>query len=80
MGVNGTKNLKNVSSGNFIFSGQLGVDKKKSLPSPILFTFDSEIVDLSCGSSFSMALTKDGELYSWGLNDESQVKKKKKKI
>ncbi|KAG0164964.1 hypothetical protein DFQ30_009150 [Apophysomyces sp. BC1015] len=54
-------------------TGQLGLgdemlNRKKPMPLEVLN--DKEIVDVACGGLHSIAITKDGHLWSWGCNDE----------
>ncbi|KAJ1666364.1 hypothetical protein IW140_001093 [Coemansia sp. RSA 1813] len=53
--------------------GQLGlgedmIERKKPFPLPELG--DRQIVDIACGGLHTMALTADGQLWSWGCNDQ----------
>ncbi|KAI9024454.1 regulator of chromosome condensation 1/beta-lactamase-inhibitor protein II [Phycomyces nitens] len=42
-------------------------------PMPVKALGDKEICDIVCGGMHTMALTKDGKLYSWGCNDEGAL-------
>ncbi|MCI5744872.1 MAG: hypothetical protein MR270_01150 [Erysipelotrichaceae bacterium] len=59
--------------------GQLGVpaNEKKSLTYDItsLFSFndDDYLIDVKCGASHSLALSKNGFVYVWGLNTSGQL-------
>lgn len=60
-------------------SGQLGIGytgkRTFSTPQSIRFQADQPVVvrQVAAGSRFSLALTKDGDLYSWGENGLSQT-------
>ncbi|DBA03336.1 TPA: hypothetical protein N0F65_004613 [Lagenidium giganteum] len=43
---------------------------------PFLHTTLSNIVDLRCGSTFNIARTNDGRVYSWGLGEMGQLGRK----
>ncbi|KAI7893988.1 regulator of chromosome condensation 1/beta-lactamase-inhibitor protein II [Mucor mucedo] len=54
-------------------TGQLGLgdvflERKK--PMPLKALDDEDIVDVVCGGMHSIALTKEGKLWSWGCNDQ----------
>ena len=61
-------------------SGQLGIGERPAMkgtedfwfPSPQLVKFDKlvEIASIDAGESHSSAITIDGELYTWGFNEE----------
>ena len=55
------------SHGDEEFRGNLGMEmfsmKTKSVLSPLYLT---EITSVACGENHSIALTSDGESYSWG--------------
>ncbi|KAI9502932.1 regulator of chromosome condensation 1/beta-lactamase-inhibitor protein II, partial [Coemansia spiralis] len=56
--------------------GQLGlgdemIERKKPFPLPAIS--DKDIVDITCGGLHSMALTSDGQLWSWGCNDQKAL-------
>jgi len=58
--------------------GQLGIGRKKVQPIPTLVLpsaphDSSPFTSVSCGWSHSLALTKSGSLYSWGLNNYGQL-------
>mmetsp|Transcript_12526 Transcript_12526/g.16732 ORF Transcript_12526/g.16732 Transcript_12526/m.16732 type:complete len:313 (-) Transcript_12526:763-1701(-) len=40
---------------------------------PVDMLVAEDIVHISCGSSFTLALTKDGIVYGWGQNNKGQV-------
>jgi len=71
-----TKDNKIYSWGNGYY-GSLGHGDNKHLDSPKEIEFISklnkEIVDIACGGYHSMALTGDGELYSWGWAELGQL-------
>lgn len=66
------------SSGNNPY-GQLGCgeEEQKSETSMMLVrgidNYKAKIVQISCGSDHSFALTNAGEVYSWGLNFKGQL-------
>ncbi|KAI8085986.1 regulator of chromosome condensation 1/beta-lactamase-inhibitor protein II [Halteromyces radiatus] len=54
-------------------TGQLGLGDSmltRKRPMPLKVLDDKEIVDIACGGMHSIALTKEGKLYSWGCNDQ----------
>ncbi|KAJ2398101.1 hypothetical protein GGI23_003308 [Coemansia sp. RSA 2559] len=56
--------------------GQLGlgedmIERKKPFALPELG--DKQIVDIACGGLHTMALTADGQLWSWGCNDQKAL-------
>lgn len=55
--------------------GQVGVGNEELYPTPIkLNGFDGQkIISISCGFLHSMALTEDGNVYSWGDNEFGQL-------
>jgi alpha-tubulin suppressor-like RCC1 family protein len=55
-------------------NGRLGLGSSASFDTPQLLeaVADKEFVQISCGSSFNTALTKDGQLYTWGRNEKGQ--------
>lgn len=60
------------------YSGQLGllfVDKKSRAlqPQHVKALESSEIIQIACGGSHSLALSKDGKLFSWGSNQHGQL-------
>eukprot|EP00397_Hematodinium_sp_SG-2012_P016679 GEMP01017026.1.p1 GENE.GEMP01017026.1~~GEMP01017026.1.p1 ORF type:complete len:553 (+),score=121.03 GEMP01017026.1:72-1730(+) len=70
----GTEHAVAVSSGGRVFSwglndyGQLGTgdEMQRMLPSLTEVPYEVFIESVSCGGRFTMALTKKGELWSWG--------------
>ena len=42
-------------------------------PVEIPHTIKSPIVDVKCGSTHSLLLTADGDIYAWGKNSQSQL-------
>jgi E3 ubiquitin-protein ligase HERC2 len=47
--------------------GKLGVKDKEYSDVPLLInTFSSPVIQIECGMHFSVALTKDGKVYTWG--------------
>ena len=55
--------------------GQLGIGTIKDTSTPTLIEdlTDKVVVRVSCGSYHSMALTNDGDLFSWGHNTFAQL-------
>jgi tRNA A-37 threonylcarbamoyl transferase component Bud32 len=55
--------------------GQIGCGDNfdKSIPTKVKALNDIKIKMISCGYNHSMALTKDGSVYSWGSNGYSQL-------
>ncbi|KAI9302721.1 regulator of chromosome condensation 1/beta-lactamase-inhibitor protein II [Cunninghamella echinulata] len=54
-------------------TGQLGLGDSmltRKRPMPLKVLDDKNIVDVACGGMHSIAITKEGELYSWGCNDQ----------
>ncbi|ORZ23397.1 regulator of chromosome condensation 1/beta-lactamase-inhibitor protein II [Absidia repens] len=54
-------------------TGQLGLGDSmltRKRPMPLKVLDDKEIVDVACGGMHSIAVTKEGQLYSWGCNDQ----------
>ena len=49
------------------------VDQCKTKPTLMTDLLNVKIVRISCGHSFSMALTDNGEVYSWGDNSVGQL-------
>ncbi|KAF9570613.1 hypothetical protein EC968_001638 [Mortierella alpina] len=52
---------------------QLGLGEDVLLrkkPTPLTVLSDKSIVSIAAGGMHNMALTKDGKLYSWGVNDQ----------
>jgi len=44
-----------------------------SLPTAIPIDSSGQIVEIDCGSSFSLALDSDGKLFGWGSNEDGQL-------
>ncbi|KZC13149.1 putative E3 ubiquitin-protein ligase HERC4 [Dufourea novaeangliae] len=56
--------------------GQLGLNSKtvmECMPRMVKVLGTSVIVQIACGTKHTLALTNDGELYSWGSNNEGQL-------
>ena len=58
--------------------GQLGLGITNNQPNPkrvcgILSSGNKSTISISCGQSFTLALTSDGELYAWGYNGNGQL-------
>jgi alpha-tubulin suppressor-like RCC1 family protein len=55
--------------------GQLGIGEGKSATAPtvILIPYSEEIVHISAGAHFSLALTRQGTVYGWGENGNKQI-------
>ncbi|KAG3119350.1 hypothetical protein PI124_g2498 [Phytophthora idaei] len=49
---------------------------KKTQPEPFLIKALDNIADVRCGSSFNLARTNDGRVYSWGLGEMGQLGRK----
>ena len=76
LGINGAENRKKAQSGNLSISGQLGreLTKNGATPGQIPLEVDSDITSVDCGANFTLVLTSNGTIYSFGNNDEKQVK------
>ncbi len=58
--------------------GQLGDGTKNNSETPIAVeSFTEKVISVSCGSSFTIAITEDGKIYGWGLNTFNKSKDKK---
>eukprot|EP01120_Amphizonella_sp_Union-15-10_P015595 TRINITY_DN8059_c0_g1_i1.p1 TRINITY_DN8059_c0_g1~~TRINITY_DN8059_c0_g1_i1.p1 ORF type:complete len:544 (+),score=83.19 TRINITY_DN8059_c0_g1_i1:76-1707(+) len=55
--------------------GQLGDNSNVNRLTPVLVNFfkDQKVIKVSCGNSHTLAATRNGALYSWGLNDKGQL-------
>ena len=55
--------------------GQLGVGNTQNSNKPVLIEelSDMKVVQVACGAHHSMALTSEGELFSWGHNTFAQL-------
>eukprot|EP01132_Coremiostelium_polycephalum_P007415 gene7415-9116_t len=55
--------------------GSIGKIVDLNQPNPILLSSlkDTEIVDVSAGWAFSAAVSKKGELFTWGFNEKGQL-------
>jgi len=56
-------------------SGQLGQAHKNSVPSPrvVMEGVGGGVVLVACGTAHTAALTKNGELYTWGKHDDGRL-------
>ena len=56
-------------------NGQLGIDGNSSvnLPTKISALAEKRIIAVSAGKQFSLALTENGEVYAWGINNKGQL-------
>lgn len=56
-------------------AGQLGLGHKESTSSPkeLPFFKDKIVIQIASGDHFSLVLTKEGKLYSWGSNNKGQL-------
>ncbi|KAI7871894.1 regulator of chromosome condensation 1/beta-lactamase-inhibitor protein II [Spinellus fusiger] len=57
-------------------AGELGLGSsmlERMKPMPLKTLQDLPICNIICGGMHTMALTKDGKLYSWGCNDEGAL-------
>jgi|TARA_B110000285_G_scaffold171463_1_gene191942 alpha-tubulin suppressor-like RCC1 family protein len=56
------------------FEPGLGMEKSKVMePRKIESLKDEQVAKIYCGSTFSLFLTKNGELYGCGMNDLGQL-------
>jgi alpha-tubulin suppressor-like RCC1 family protein len=69
-----------LTEGNAVYTcgsnnyGQLGIGQKiDKCPSPTLLESLKDVIDVACGWNFSVALTKDGRLFTWGRNNYGQL-------
>ncbi|XP_017798859.1 PREDICTED: probable E3 ubiquitin-protein ligase HERC4 [Habropoda laboriosa] len=56
--------------------GQLGLNSKNQMecsPRMVKTLGTSTVVQVACGKKHALALTNNGELYSWGFNSEGQL-------
>jgi hypothetical protein len=56
--------------------GQLGIGKTESyadVPRLLTLPSDSPVVEIACGRDFSLAVTEDGSLFTWGENGDGQL-------
>ena len=54
--------------------GQLGVGNTENYDEPqLLESLDETIVEIAVGNNHVLALTEEGNIYGWGLNDKGQV-------
>lgn len=55
--------------------GQLGLGSRKEqkIPSMILTLNDRHIVEVACGSDFTLVLDTSARLWGWGQNEGGQV-------
>ncbi len=55
--------------------GQLGTGSLNSVnnPSQIDALYDNNVIDICCGDNFSGAVTRTGEVYTWGFGNEGQL-------
>mmetsp|Transcript_37574 Transcript_37574/g.61098 ORF Transcript_37574/g.61098 Transcript_37574/m.61098 type:complete len:677 (-) Transcript_37574:953-2983(-) len=68
--------MKNLYSWGRNDHGQLGQGHKRTVTHPkALSTFPSksQIVYVTCGNRFTIAITMTGNVYGWGLNDKCQL-------
>merc|ERR1711924_590241 len=56
-------------------SGLLGQAHKNSVPTPrvVLQGKGGGVVMVACGTAHTAALTKDGDLYTWGKHDDGRL-------
>ncbi|EGR28884.1 hypothetical protein IMG5_167380, partial [Ichthyophthirius multifiliis] len=70
-----------IISGNLVYgwgfnqAGQLGFQdlSRVNLPKKIMFFNQKEVVQIQCGKKHSIALTVEGQVYSWGSNEYGQL-------
>ncbi|CAM1326226.1 Uncharacterised protein g9199 [Pycnogonum litorale] len=57
------------------YDGQLGIGSRKEIRTPTMLIGinDKRMVDISCGSDFTIALDSSGRLWGWGRNDLGQL-------
>jgi alpha-tubulin suppressor-like RCC1 family protein len=63
--------------------GQLGKGSRDThfhKPEKISFLSDKFVINICCGQHFSLALTKNGEVYAWGCNDQGQIGNKNENL
>ena len=68
--------INNIYSCGLNEHGQLGRGFKCDeilKPKKIEFLSDKNIITISCGYNHCLALSSNGQIYGWGLNDEGQV-------
>ena len=54
--------------------GQLGIGNNENYDEPqLLENLEETIVEIAVGNNHVLALTEDGNIYGWGLNDKGQV-------
>ncbi|XP_006900082.1 PREDICTED: probable E3 ubiquitin-protein ligase HERC6 [Elephantulus edwardii] len=56
--------------------GQLGIGEFKEInftPKKVTTLTDKKIIQVSCGHYHSLALSQDGEVFSWGKNSDGQL-------
>jgi alpha-tubulin suppressor-like RCC1 family protein len=56
-------------------SGQCGVghSKKVTVPTEVKFPEGVVIKQVRCGATFTMAISEEGRLFAWGINDRGQL-------
>ena len=59
-------------------SNQIGISSESTVQDPILINvpFDSVLIQICCGAEFSLFLTKNGNVYGTGNNEQNQLTKK----
>ncbi|KAK3242768.1 hypothetical protein CYMTET_47552 [Cymbomonas tetramitiformis] len=70
-----------ISSSGHLFTfgcnthGQLGVGDKvdRSSMVPVNFLVNGKVTQVAAGAAFAVAVTGEGQVYSWGANDEGQL-------
>lgn len=69
-----------ISSGRKLYTwgtnsyGQLGVGDTNTRTEPVLVSIDAEyLLDVAGGGSHSMALSKEGEVFTWGLGEGGRL-------
>eukprot|EP01103_Thecamoeba_quadrilineata_P012118 TRINITY_DN3050_c0_g1_i1.p1 TRINITY_DN3050_c0_g1~~TRINITY_DN3050_c0_g1_i1.p1 ORF type:complete len:195 (-),score=13.10 TRINITY_DN3050_c0_g1_i1:147-731(-) len=53
--------------------GQLGHDKRQTIPQTIDMFQTFVVVSVACGEAFTCALVDTGKIFSWGRNDRGQL-------
>lgn len=81
-GIKASQVEQSVREKKYIVSGQLGHAVDKNNSAPLFFSTAKPVAnlpedvcftDVACGFAHTVALTSEGSLYTWGLNDEGQL-------
>ena len=68
-----TKDARLIYVWGFNQSGQLGLGHCINQNSPQEIKFASDIISVSCGRNYTMALTLQGDIWAWGSNHVGQL-------